>query len=178
MLETTLRRQISPSHPPLWCTPGEIWSTGFRIEGCCAHIPSNQEFRGRWRCLPGGCCLSWGGHTPEDKVKRVSLQKGQEFDQFKIHMRDLPPLILCQEGTDPSSDPGKPNQMFSPQSPPSFWGSSHQMLLQLTGPRKKKHTVLWPLRTHCCCSVCEETLPFPLILTKQWPDEQWQQSLG
>lgn len=62
---------------------------------------------------------------------------------------NLPPSVLCQEGTDPSSDPGKPNQMFSHQIAHSFWGSSHQKLLQLTGPIKKKHTLSSDLHTLC-----------------------------
>lgn len=50
---------------------------------------------------------------------------------------DLPLAALCQEGSDLSSDPRKPNQMFSPQTVPSFWGSTRQMGLQLPGSIKK-----------------------------------------
>lgn len=54
---------------------------------------------------------------------------------YKMSTTNLPPSASCQEGSDPSSDPGKLNRMFSPQTAPSSLGSSHQTPLQPTGPR-------------------------------------------
>lgn len=134
--KTTLRRLTSLSHPPLWYTPGETWSTGFHNAGCCGHIPNILELRDRWRCLPAGRSHSWEGHTPEKGKEGVTAEKKifQDFVQLKMSSTDLPPSVLCQEGSDPSSDPRKPNQKLAPQTAPSFWGSTHQMHLQLTGP--------------------------------------------
>lgn len=67
---------------------------------------------------------------------------------YKMSTTNLPPSASCQEGSDPSSDPGKLNRMFSPQTAPSSLGSSHQTPLQPTGPRKKKETHSFLTCTH------------------------------
>lgn len=60
------------------------------------------------------------------------------YQYKKSKTTNLPPSALYQEDNDLSSDPRKPNQMFPPQTAPSVWGSSPQMLLLLAGSKKKK----------------------------------------
>lgn len=78
----------------------------------------------------------------------VRAEKETELHLYKMGATNLPPSALCQGGSDLSSDPRTPDQMFAHHTAPSFWGSGHQMLLQLTGPKKKKrHVFMWTRHT-------------------------------
>lgn len=70
-------------------------------------------------------------------MKHVSRQ-GNPGGRGENNTTDLPLSVLCPGGTDPSSDPGKPNRKLLPQTAPLFWGSSHQMLPLLNGPGKEE----------------------------------------